>query len=312
MSQLVHPSDRSWFARHTGKARNYFALLKPRVMALAIFSAFVAMLIAPGAKAAAPALISMLAIAAGAGAAGAINMWYEADIDAKMPRTSRRPVPVGQVAAGDALLFGIVLAILSVVALAFSANPLSAGLLLATILFYGVIYTIWLKRRTPQNIVIGGIAGALPPVIGWTVATGSLDWQAGVLFAIIFLWTPPHFWSLAVLKTREYAVAGIPMMPNVAGELVTRRYIFGYAVPLAIAGVAPWPLGMAGAGYGFIATLLGLEFLRRSWAVLRISVEVSRKPARRLFWFSIFYLYLIFLALLGDALIAQLLPVPAV
>ncbi len=270
-------------------------------MALAIFTALVGMAIAPGEISLGKALVSIAAIALGAGAAGALNMWYDAPIDALMARTSARPIPAGRVTAQEALAFGLVLAVASVGVLAFSATLLSAAILAATIIFYSVIYTMWLKYATPHNIVIGGAAGALPPVIGWTAVTGSLDWHAAVPFLIVFLWTPPHFWALALLKTADYAAARIPMLPNVAGEAVTRRHIFAYAVLLAPVGVAPWAMGMAGAGYGLLAAALGAELVRRAWAVLRVPVVTSRAPARALFTFSILYLYAIFAALLVDA-----------
>ncbi len=275
-------------------------------MALAVFTALVGMAIAPGDITLAQAVVSIAAIALGAGAAGALNMWYDAPIDALMARTSVRPIPAGRVTANEALAFGLVLAVVSVGVLALSANALAAALLAATILFYSVAYTMWLKYATSQNIVIGGAAGALPPVIGWAVVTGTLDWQAGLLFLIVFLWTPPHFWALALLKSADYAAARIPMLPNVAGEVVTRRHIFAYAVLLAPVGVAPWALDMAGVGYGVLALVLGAELLRRAWTVLRTPVEVSRAPAKALFMFSIVYLYAIFAALLIDAAIRYL------
>lgn len=288
-------------ALRSGRVPHFVALTKPRVMALAIFTALVGMAIAPGEISLSKALVSIGAIALGAGAAGALNMWYDAPIDALMARTSARPIPAGRVTAHEALAFGLVLAVASVGVLAFSATLLSAAILAATIIFYSVIYTMWLKYATPHNIVIGGAAGALPPVIGWTAVTGSLDWHAAVPFLIVFLWTPPHFWALALLKTADYAAARIPMLPNVAGEAVTRRHIFAYAVLLAPVGVAPWAMGMAGAGYGLLAAALGAELVRRAWAVLRVPVVTSRAPARALFTFSILYLYAIFAALLVDA-----------
>lgn len=297
---------RSLPAFRSSRARHFVDLTKPRVMALAVFTALVGMAIAPGDITLAQAVVSIAAIALGAGAAGALNMWYDAPIDALMARTSVRPIPAGRVTANEALAFGLVLAVVSVGVLALSANALAAALLAATILFYSVAYTMWLKYATSQNIVIGGAAGALPPVIGWAVVTGTLDWQAGLLFLIVFLWTPPHFWALALLKSADYAAARIPMLPNVAGEVVTRRHIFAYAVLLAPVGVAPWALDMAGVGYGVLALVLGAELLRRAWTVLRTPVEVSRAPAKALFMFSIVYLYAIFAALLIDAAIRYL------
>ena len=270
-------------------------------MALAVFTALVGMAIAPGEISPGMALVSIAAIALGAGAAGALNMWYDAPIDALMARTAARPIPAGSVTDHEALAFGLILAVVSVGVLGFSATVLSAVILAVTIIFYCVVYTMWLKYATPQNIVIGGAAGALPPVIGWTAVTGSLDWQAGVPFLIVFLWTPPHFWALALLKSADYAAARIPMLPNVAGEATTRQHIFAYAMLLAPVGVAPWALGMAGAGYGLLAFALGAELVRRAWTVLRVPVSTSRAPARALFAFSILYLYAIFAALLVDA-----------
>jgi heme o synthase len=294
---------RSLPAFRSSRTRHFIDLTKPRVMALAVFTAFVGMVIAPGELSVGQGLVSIAAIALGAGAAGALNMWYDAPIDALMARTSTRPIPAGIVTTNEALAFGLTLAVVSVGLLALSANLLAAAILAGTILFYSAAYTMWLKYATSQNIVIGGAAGALPPVIGWAAVTGSIDWQAGLLFLIVFLWTPPHFWALALLKSADYAAARIPMLPNVAGEVVTRRHIFAYAVLLAPIGVAPWAMGMAGVGYGVLAVVLGVELVRRAWAVLRTPVTTSRAPARALFAFSILYLYAIFTALLLDAAI---------
>jgi heme o synthase len=293
-------------AFRSGRTRHFVDLTKPRVMALAVFTALVGMAIAPGQFTLVQAIVSIAAIAMGAGAAGALNMWYDAPIDALMARTSVRPIPAGRVTANEALVFGLILAVVSVGVLALSGTLLAAALLATTIIFYSVAYTMWLKYATPQNIVIGGAAGALPPIIGWTAVTGSMDWQAGLLFLIVFLWTPPHFWALALLKSADYAAARIPMLPNVAGEVVTRRHIFAYAVVLAPVGVAPWALGMAGAGYGVLAAILGAELVRRAWTVLRTPVATSRAPAKALFAFSILYLYVIFAALLIDAAVRHL------
>ncbi len=297
---------RSLLAFRSSRTRHFIDLTKPRVMALAVFTAVVGMAIAPGDITLGQAVVSIAAIALGAGAAGALNMWYDAPIDALMARTSIRPIPAGHVTAHEALVFGLALATMAVGVLALSANVLAAAILAATILFYSVAYTMWLKYATPQNIVIGGAAGALPPVIGWAAVTGSIDWQAGLLFLIVFLWTPPHFWALALLKSADYAAARIPMLPNVAGEVVTRRHIFAYALLLAPVGVAPWALGMAGAGYGALAVILGAELVRRAWRVLRTPVATSRAPAKALFAFSIIYLYAIFATLLIDGAIRHL------
>ena len=245
----------------TAMAADYVVLLKPRVMALAIFTAFVGLAVAPEAVAPAYALAAVIAIAAGAGGAGALNMWFDADIDAVMSRTARRPIPMGRVVRGEALILGLSLSALSVTALGMLANWL-AGLLLAfTIFFYVVVYTMWLKRATPQNIVIGGAAGAFPPMIGWAAATGSIGLESIVLFLIIFFWTPPHFWALALLRKDDYARARVPMLPNVAGERETRKQILIYSVIMAAIGVLPTALGFAGLTYGIIAATLGLIFV---------------------------------------------------
>jgi len=282
-------------------AADFFALLKPRVMALAVFTAFVGLMVAPGAMNPVIALIAIGAIAIGAGAAGALNMWYDADIDALMSRTSKRPVPSGRVTPGEALGFGLVLSALSVMTLGVLVGWLAASLLAFTIFFYIVIYTMWLKRSTPQNIVIGGAAGALPPVIGWAAATGAIGIESLILFLIIFLWTPPHFWALALFKVGDYAAAGIPMMPNVAGPVSTRRQIFAYAVLLAPVGVLPWLLGFTSGYYGIASAALGAGFIWHSWKVLAAS-ETELKPAKALFAYSIFYLFAIFAALLADTI----------
>jgi protoheme IX farnesyltransferase len=285
----------------SSRTNHFIALTKPRVMSLAIFTALVGMAMASGQLSFGRATIAILAIAVGAGSAGALNMWYDASIDAQMARTSKRPIPAGMVSPNEALAFGLVLAAISIIALALSANLLSAGLLAATIIFYSVFYTMWLKYATPQNIVIGGAAGALPPVIGWAAVSGSMDWDAWLLFLIIFLWTPPHFWALALLKTADYAAARIPMLPVVAGETATKKQIFAYTVVLAPMGAAPWFVGMAGMWYGVLAMALGVELVRRGWRLLRTPIDVSRAPAMALFAYSIIYLYAIFAALLIDA-----------
>ena len=279
---------------------DYLALLKPRVMSLVVFTALVGMLSAPGVPHPILATIALLAIAVGAGASGALNMWYDADIDAVMRRTRARPVPAGRIEPGEALGFGTVLALFAVTVLGLAANWLAAGLLAFTILFYVVVYTMWLKRRTPQNIVIGGAAGALPPVIGWAAATGGISAEPLVLFLIIFLWTPPHFWALALLAREDYARAGIPMMPNVAGETATQRQILAYAGALAVVAVLPWPMGFAGPLYGLAAMLLGAEFVRRACLLCRHGA-CDRRIAGGLFGFSIVYLFGLFAALLLEA-----------
>lgn len=278
-------------------AGDYFALLKPRVMSLVIFTAFVGMVAAPGTIHPVLAAISLLAIAVGAGASGALNMWQDADIDAVMARTAMRPIPARRVPRAEAAALGGFLAALAVALLALASNYLAAGLLAFTIFFYVVIYSMWLKRLTPQNIVIGGAAGALPPVVGWAAVSGSAPLEAWVLFAIIFLWTPPHFWALALFREDDYARAGVPMMPVVKGVRETRRQIFIYALILAPAGFAPFAIGMAGWFYLAAAAALGAGFVWLAWRVM-VAEENDRRPARRLFGFSIIYLFGLFAAIL--------------
>ena len=285
-------------------ARDFLALLKPRVMALAVFTAFVGLVAAPGVMNPASAVLAIVAIATGAGAAGALNMWYDADIDAMMSRTSQRPIPTGRVMPGEALGFGLALAALSVVMLGALVNWLAAVLLAFTIFFYAVVYTMWLKRATPQNIVIGGAAGALPPVIGWAAASGAIGAESAILFLIIFLWTPPHFWALALFKAGDYAAAGIPMMPNVAGEASTRRQIFVYSVLLAFVGILPWAFGFASVAYGLVATALGVGFVWHGWKLL-VAGNQGMKSAKALFSFSILYLFAVFATLLVDTIVAR-------
>jgi protoheme IX farnesyltransferase len=287
-------------------AGDFFALLKPRVMSLVVFTAFVGLVAAPVAINPLLAMIAILAIAIGAGASGALNMWYDADIDAVMTRTAGRPVPAGRVTPGEALTFGLVLSVLSVMTLGVLVNWLSASLLAFTIFFYAVVYTMWLKRWTPQNIVIGGAAGAIPPVIGWAAVTGSVSLESVILFLIIFLWTPPHFWALALFKSDDYARAGIPMMPNVAGHASTRRQIFAYALVLAPVGVLPWALGYATAGYGVVSAVLGAGFVWYAWKVLGMADDDrAMKPAKALFGYSLLYLFAIFAAYLVDCVVGR-------
>ena len=245
------------------------------------------------------AFTALLCIAVGAGASGALNMWYDADIDAMMTRTARRPVPMGRVQPGEALAFGLTLSCFSVVVLGLLVNVLAAALLAFTIFFYAVVYTMWLKRSTPQNIVIGGAAGAFPPMIGWAAVTGSLSLEPILLFAIIFFWTPPHFWALALYRTEDYARAGIPMLPVVAGEVSTRRQILLYTLMLVPLGIAPWPLGFAGALYGVTSVVAGAIMLLLAWQVFRERRPVER-ASRHLFAFSILYLFLLFAVLLVE------------
>ena len=287
-------------------AADFIALLKPRVMSLVVFTAFVGLVAAPAEPHPLVALVAVLAIAVGAGASGALNMWFDADIDGLMRRTRSRPIPAGRVQPGEALAFGLVLAGLSVMTLGVFVNWLSAALLAFTIFFYVVVYTMWLKRSTPQNIVIGGAAGALPPVIGWAAASGTVSVESLLLFLITFLWTPPHFWALALFKADEYGRAGIPMMPNVAGIPSTKRQIFAYAVIVAMAGVLPALLGYASAAYGLAAAALGLVFVRYAWKVLVMpESDRSMAAAKALFGYSLFYLFAIFTAYLADAIAAR-------
>jgi protoheme IX farnesyltransferase len=268
-------------------------------MMLAIFTALVGLSIAPVRLDPLATLLAVVAIAAGAGAAGVLNMWYDADIDAIMARTAMRPIPRGMVSKGDALVFGLVLGAFAVVVLALATNLTAAALLAGTILFYVVVYTAWLKRSTPQNIVIGGAAGALPPVIGWAAATGDVRLEPLALFLIIFLWTPPHFWALALNRADDYARAGVPMLPVIAGRAATTRQILIYSVLLVLASGLPWLLGFAGAIYGAIVAISGAFFLQLAFR-LDTSIGDDRRAAHKLFAFSICYLFMLFAALLLD------------
>ena len=277
--------------------RDFLALLKPRVMSLVVFTALAGMLLAPGSLHPVLAVVAILCVAVGAGASGAINMWVDRDIDALMSRTRNRPIPAGRVAPNVALGFGISLAVASVSIMALAVNGMAAGLLAFTIFFYVVVYSIVLKRRTPQNIVIGGAAGAFPPMIGWAAVGGEVAWASVVLFAIIFLWTPPHFWALALYKRGDYDKAGVPMLPVVAGRRTTSWQILAYTVALLPVTLAPCFIGLSGAIYGAGALALGLIFLGYAVSVIR---DVGERSARRMFPFSILYLFLIFVLLLVD------------
>jgi protoheme IX farnesyltransferase len=288
-------------------ARDFFELLKPRVMSLVVFTAFAGLILAPGQINPVLGVISILCIAVGAGASGALNMWYDADIDAVMSRTAKRPIPAGKILPQEALAFGLTLSAFSVIILGLAVHWLAAGLLAFTIFFYVAIYTMWLKRSTPQNIVIGGAAGAFPPMIGWACVTGGVSVESIVLFLIIFLWTPAHFWALALFKMGDYGAVGVPMMPNVCGEATTKRQIVIYAVLTAVSGVCPTLLGFASLGYGAFATAMGLGFVWYSLGVLRMPEGDKRMvPAKKLFAFSIAYLFAIFSALLVDYAIARI------
>jgi heme o synthase len=277
----------------------FLALMKPRVMLLAVFTAVVGLAIAPGHLDPLLASIAVLAIAAGAGAAGVLNMWYDADIDAVMTRTARRPIPRGTISRAEALAFGLVLGCSAVAVLALALNVEAAALLAFAIIFYVVVYTVWLKRQTPQNIVIGGAAGALPPVIGWAAATGEVGLEPLILFLIIFLWTPPHFWALSLNRSDEYARAGVPMLPVVAGRAATTRQILVYSALLLPTSALPWVLGFAGTIYGSTAVVCGILFIGLA-VQLKRSSDSDRRAAHRLFVFSIFYLFMLFAALLAN------------
>ena len=282
--------------------RDLLALTKPRVMTLVVFTGLAGLLVAPAPIHPVLAFTAVLCIALGAGAAAALNQWYEADIDALMKRTATRPLPAGRLDRQTALHFGVGLAFFSVLLLGVATNWLAAAILAVSILFYVFVYTIWLKRRTPQNIVIGGAAGAFPPLIGWAAVTGDVATLPLLLFAIIFLWTPPHFWALSLFVRSDYANAGVPMLPVVAGARATRVQILLYTLPMAAAAVAPWALGLAGAIYGVAAAALSLAFLALALRVLanRATEPRAMKPEKRLFAFSIVYLFALFGALVID------------
>ena len=276
---------------------HFWSLLKPRVMSLVVFTGFAGMYVAPGSLHPLLFGIALFAIAAGAGASGAINQWYDRDIDAVMSRTKTRPIPAGFMAPAEALTLGLVVSALSVLLLGLATNWLAASLLAFTIFFYAVVYTVWLKRRTPQNIVIGGAAGAFPPMIGWTAVTGSLSIEPLLLFAIIFMWTPPHFWALALVKNEDYTRAKIPMLPVVSGAVETRRQIVIYAVLMAPLAIVPSFIGMTSLAYGVVIGLAGAVFVGLS---LKLLVNGSDKTAMQLFGYSILYLFLVFLGLVID------------
>jgi protoheme IX farnesyltransferase len=288
---------------------DFIALMKPRVMSLVIFTALTGILIAPTPVNPVIGFASLLAIAVGAGASGALNMWYDSDIDAVMRRTRNRPIPAGRVTRQEALSFGLVLSVLSVLTLGFVANWAAAALLAFTIFFYVAIYTMQLKRSTPQNIVIGGAAGAFPPMVGALAATGHLSLASLSLFAIIFVWTPPHFWALALVKADDFRRAGVPMLPNVMGPDRTRRDILLYAIVLAPLGLAPWLIGFASPVYGVLAFGLGALFLLCAVRVYLVrDGERADRLAMRMFGFSILYLFLLFAEIVGERVLALALP----
>ena len=285
--------------------RDLLALTKPRVMSLVVFTGLCGLIAAPGAINPVLGFTAVLCIALGAGAAGALNQWYESDIDALMKRTANRPLPAGRMTRQTALHFGVGLSVFSVVLMGLATNIVAAFWLAVSILFYVLVYTVWLKRRTAQNIVIGGAAGAFPPLIGWAAATGDVTVLPALLFAIIFLWTPPHFWALSLFVRTDYAAAGVPMLPVVAGNAVTRRHILLYTLPMVAAAIAPWPMGLTGWIYGGTAVVLNAAFL---WLAVAVSINTASEPAamapeKRLFKYSILYLFILFGALVADRLV---------
>jgi protoheme IX farnesyltransferase len=300
---LTAARDRTAFEADGAEARvaDYIALLKPRVMSLVVFTGLAGLVVAPGHLHPVLAGVAVLCIAVSAGAAGAINMWYDRDIDAVMSRTRNRPIPAGRVPPDAALAFGVVLSAASVMMMGLGVNWLAAGLLATTILFYVFVYTVWLKRRTPQNIVIGGAAGAFPPMIGWAAVTGEVGLGSIALFLLIFMWTPPHFWALALYRRGDYAAAGVPMLPVVAGEAATKRQMLLYALLLLPVALAPALLGIAGLVYAAAALALGLIFVAMAIAVLREDgAATGHRAAKRMFAFSILYLFLLFALLIVD------------
>jgi protoheme IX farnesyltransferase len=286
--------------------RDFLALTKPRVLTLVVFTGLCGLLAAPQSIHPVLGFTAILCIAMGAGAAGALNQWYEADLDSMMKRTAGRPLPAGRMDRQSALHFGVGLAVFSVVLMGLAVNLLAATILAVSILFYVVVYTVWLKRRTPQNIVIGGAAGAFPALIGWAAATGRVETLPVLLFALVFLWTPPHFWALALYINSDYARAGVPMLPAVAGQRATRIQIMLYTLPMVVAAVAPWPLGLTGAVYGIGAAFASALFLLLALRVgfSRETEQARMKPERQLFAFSILYLFLVFGLVVADKVIA--------
>ena len=286
---------------------DFIQLLKPRVMSLVVFTALVGMVAAPGGLHPLIAAIALLCITIGAGASGALNMWYDADIDRQMARTAARPIPRGLVSEDEALGFGVVLSVFSVMTLGLLVNWVAGALLALTIAFYIFIYTMWLKRRTAQNIVIGGAAGAFPPMIGWASVTGGVSLESVVMFLIIFMWTPPHFWALSLYRCRDYERVGVPMLPVVAGPTETRRQILIYSLLLVPVTIAPYFIGLGGVVYLVSSVLLGAGFLWYAFEVWRVREgREGDKSAKKLFVFSIFYLFAIFAVLLGEHAFARL------
>ncbi|MDP9195779.1 MAG: heme o synthase [Pseudomonadota bacterium] len=286
----------------TADLRDYIALLKPGVMSLVVFTGVVGLLLAPGHIHPLLAGVAILCIALASGAAGAINMWYDRDIDAIMQRTQRRPIPAGRMAPQSALEFGVVLTVAAVALMGVAVNWVAAGLLACASAFYIFVYTVWLKRRTPQNIVIGGAAGAFPPMIGWAAVTGDVSLFPVLMFLLVFLWTPPHFWALALFRNGDYLRAGIPMLPAVAGPRATKIQMLVYTLLLLPVALAPWFLGFSGKAYGACAALLSLMFIRHAVSVMR---DPTDRSARRMFGFSILYLFALFGLMAADHLARQ-------
>jgi len=286
---------------------DFIQLLKPRVMSLVIFTALTGIVAAPGSIHPVIGIIALLAIAIGAGAAGALNMWYDADIDARMARTAARPIPRGRMTPDEALSFGSVLSVFSVLTLGVLVNWTAGALLAITIAFYIFVYTMWLKRRTPQNIVIGGAAGAFPPMVGWAAVTGNVSIESVLMFLIIFAWTPPHFWALALYRCRDYERVGVPMLPVVAGAAETRRQIWLYSLVLVTLAIVPSLIGFAGPVYAVTSVVLGAIFLHLAWKVREVTEgREADSAAKRLFGFSILYLFLLFAVILGEHAVARL------
>ena len=306
-------SDASLHASESGTGEagfgDYFALLKPRVMSLVVFTAFVGLLAAPVPVHPVVGFAAILFIAVGGGASGALNMWWDADIDRVMKRTQSRPIPAGKVSEGEAFGFGITLAVMSVIMLALAANLMAAAILAFTIFFYVVIYSMWLKRWTPQNIVIGGAAGAFPPMIGWAVATGGISVESGLMFALIFMWTPPHFWALALFMKSDYENAGVPMLTVTHGRKSTRKHILVYTLLLVPVALAVGVTSIGGPIYMAVAVLLNLAFLKGAWDIWRRDEEAAQadqyRTEKRVFALSLLYLFGHFLAILAEAMLGR-------
>ncbi len=303
----INLEERDQIQSFGGDVQDYVQLLKPRVMSLVVFTSFVGLIVAPGTIHPFLGFVAILAIAVGAGASGALNMWYDADIDGQMQRTAARPIPRGRVSASEALALGTVLSVFSVLVIWMATNWLAAVLLAVTIGFYLFIYTMWLKRLTPQNIVIGGAAGSFPPMIGWVAVTGSISLEAIVLFLIIFMWTPPHFWALALYRCRDYERVGVPMLPVVKGPDETRKQILIYSFILVVVSVLPSFIGLGGYLYLAVSGFAGAYFLYLAVEVFRVREgQIADAKAKRLFLYSIFYLFLLFTVLLVEHVVPGL------